>query len=107
MFFQLYHIAKGFKVSTSSKSSDIVSEPAEATREVWWCDGGITSLFKTVGESRVALEFRAVHFLVVEGSIGNLGSRLPFMMKSKLQQTEKLPGELINRAMLPGNGARK
>ena len=69
--------------------------------------GGVTSQFKTVGESGVALEFRAVPFLVVDGNIGNLGSRLPFMMKNKLQQTEKLPGELINRAMLPGNGARK
>ena len=50
--------------------------------------GGVTSLFKTVGESRAALELRAVPFLVVEGSIGNLGSRLSFIMKNKLQQTE-------------------
>ena len=69
--------------------------------------GGITSRFKTVRESRVTLEFRAVPFLVGDGNIGNLGSRLPFMMKNKLQQKEKLPGEIINRAMLPCNGARK
>ena len=48
-----------------------------------------------------------MHVSVVDDNIGNLGSRLPFMMKNKLQQTEKLPGELINRVMLPGNNARK
>ena len=48
----------------------------------------VTSLLKTVGELKAALELTIVPFLVVEDSIINLGSRLYLMMDNKLQQTE-------------------
>jgi hypothetical protein len=50
--------------------------------------------------------FRVVPLLVVDGNIGTFPSGgLPMM--DELQQTISLPSELTNKAMLPGNGARK
>jgi hypothetical protein len=49
---------------------------------------------------------RDVPLLVVDGNIGNFPSRgLPMM--DGLQRTISIPSELTNKAMLPGNGARK
>jgi hypothetical protein len=50
--------------------------------------------------------FRVVPLLVVDGNIGTFPSRCLPMMDG-LQRTISIPSELTNKAMIPGNGARK
>jgi hypothetical protein len=93
-------------VEASSKLSEAFLDSAKVALCVACACGGVRSLIFTDGESRAIEVFRVVPLLVVDGNIGTFPSQVLPMMNG-LHRTISLPSELTNKAMLPGNGARK
>jgi hypothetical protein len=68
-------------VEASSKVSEVLPDSAEVVVRIFEL-GGVRSLLITDGESRAAEVLRVVPFLVVDGSMGTLSSRVfPIMIE--------------------------